>query len=163
MQRTVPCSCNFLRRGMLDLHMSLNLFEMNSNRRLEFGVCWALYWGTCSISMLSFLFVKLALNHFGKFNRLCGLPASNIIYCILLYSYCSFQSTWKLLLKSPLLSSCLHISTACHNGIMYVIVFTVMLFVCTYLVLQSAEHFQMQVRWSQRMYLINERQENIRV
>jgi len=39
--------------------------------------------------------------------------------------------------------------TACHNGIMYVIVFTVMylmLFVCTYLVLQSAEHFQMQIK-----------------
>ena len=133
---------------------------MNSNHRLEFGVCWALYRSTCSISMFSFLFVKLALNHFGKFNRLCGLHASNIIYCILLYSYCSFQSTWKLLLKSPLLSSCLHISTACHNGIMYVTVFTVtylMLFVCTYLVLQSAEHFWMQVKWSQRMYLINGR------
>jgi len=62
--------------------------------------------------------------------------------------------------------SCFHFSSACHNGTMYVIVFTVMylkLFVSTYLVLQSAEHFQMQVNWSQRMRLINGRQENIRV
>jgi len=43
----------------------------------------------------------------------------------------------------------LYFSAACHNGIIYVIVFTVvylMLFVGTYLVLQSAEHFQMQVK-----------------
>ena len=38
---------------MLDLHMSFNLFEMNSNHRLEFGVC--------SISMLSFFVCKINL------------------------------------------------------------------------------------------------------
>jgi hypothetical protein len=55
-------------------------------------------------------FYRLLIKHIGKFSRLfvaCGLHVSNIIYCIHLYFYCSFQSTWKLVLKSPHLSLCI--------------------------------------------------------